>query len=123
MASTDIAKPIFIPMPGRVAVQLEERTRIGSLILPPGAQRSRVMGTIVAIGGDESDGEDYFDLAVGDQVLFGQNSGIMVSVGNESVLILSTREVLCRLNWSDGSGRPRVTTEGEGEIDDGVPAA
>lgn len=96
MSDLDKGTPRFIPMPGRVAVRLHSEDRVGSLIIPPQYQKSRVMGTIIALGDDESEGEDW-DLTVGELVLFGMNAGIQVQVGRESVLLLRTSEILCKV--------------------------
>lgn len=99
--------PTFLPMPGKIVVRLHEDERIGSLLLPPSAQRSKVLGTIIAIGGDEEEDDDssFYPLAVGDVVLFGQNSGIRVEVDRVSVLILRTSEILTKVHWHDENGQ------------------
>lgn len=103
-------KPIFHPMPGRVIVQLDTRDRVGALFLPAQSRESRVLGMILAIGSDEADGE-FFDLKVGDMVMFGQHAGVTVTIEQEKALILGTKEILCRVEWEDGEGR-RPEVEG-----------
>ena len=105
------AKVTFLPTPGRVVVKLDTRDRIGSLFLPRQSQESRSLGKIIAIGSDEEEG-DFYDLKIGDLVMFGQHAGVRVTVEGESALILGTREIVCRVVFSDGEGeRPDVRFE------------
>lgn len=91
-------QPVFHPMPGRVVVELITSTEYNGIIIPAVSQKERVMGTILAIGGDEAEGEEW-DLAVGDTVCFGRSSGIELEVDRARVLVLRTAEILCKLTW------------------------
>jgi Co-chaperonin GroES (HSP10) len=92
--------PQFHPMPGKIVVDLLVEDEIGGIIIPAQYARTRVMGTVRALGGDEEEGE-FFDLAIGDTVLFGQNSGVEVTVDRVRVLILRTSEILCKVTWTN----------------------
>jgi len=91
-------KPHFLPMPGKIVVDLITEEEIGGIIIPSQYQKIRVMGTIRALGTDEDEG-DFYDLAVGDTVIFSQNSGVEVTVDRTKVLILRTSEILCKVEW------------------------
>lgn len=94
--------PSFHPMPGKIVVEPFTESNVGNLWLPE--DRSRVMGTVVAVGGDELEGDDY-PVSVGDVVLFSQNSGVKIRVDRVEVLVFRTSEILCTITWSDdGNG-------------------
>ena len=104
-------KPIFDPMPGKIAVRLLEEQTQGGLILPNDV-KSRVLGEVIAIGGDEEEG-DFYDLAIGDVVMFGVNSGVKVGVDEittdggrrrHEVLIFRTAEILTKVRWEEPDG-------------------
>ena len=94
-------KPVFHPMPGKIVVDLITEEEIGGIIIPAQYQQQRVIGTIRALGDDEEEG-DFYDLKVGDTVLFGRNSGVEVTVDRIKVLVLRTSEILCKVTW-DGT--------------------
>jgi co-chaperonin GroES (HSP10) len=88
----------FHPMPGKIVVRLHTEEKVGNLYLPTDARQSRVMGRVIALGDDETEGDPY-ELEVGDMILFTMAAGARVRVDREEVVILHTREVLCRLTW------------------------
>ena len=88
-------------MPGKIVVAAERQERIGTLFLPPDSMKSPVMGTIIAICGDEEGGDEYYPLAVGDVVLFNRNSGVKVTVGREEYLFFRVAEILARVTWEE----------------------
>jgi co-chaperonin GroES (HSP10) len=90
--------PVFHPMPGKIVVRPITETQVGNIWLPE--DRSRVMGEVLAIGGDEDEGDD-FPIAVGDTVLFSRNSGVRIKVDRTEVLVFRTAEILCRITWSE----------------------
>lgn len=98
------AKPIFHPMPGKIVVQPTTEDKVGNLWLPN--DKSRVMGTVLAVGGDEMDGDDY-PVRVGDTVMFSQNSGVKIKVDRHEVLIFRTSEILCTVTWEGEDGNDR----------------
>lgn len=89
-------KPIFHPMPGKIVVEPFTEDTVGGIILMN--DKSRVMGTVIAVGGDEEEGDEY-EVAVGDIVLFHQNSGVKVRVDRVEVLIFRTSEILSTITW------------------------
>jgi co-chaperonin GroES (HSP10) len=92
--------PEFHPMPGKIVVDLITEEEVNGIIIPSQYQQLRVIGTIRALGDDEEEG-DYYDLRVGDTVLFSRNSGVEVTVDRVKVLVLRTSEILCKVTWDD----------------------
>lgn len=90
--------PKFHPMPGKIVVEPFTETQVGGLWLPE--DRSRVLGVVIAVGGDEDEGDEY-DVKVGDVVLFSRNSGVKVSVDRIEVLVFRTSEILCTVTWDE----------------------
>lgn len=101
--------PRFHPMPGKIAVQLLKEPTLGGLILP--TDTSNVMGIVVALGGDEEDGDAY-ELDEGDVVMFSGTSGVKVGTDGlvdgsrrrEEVRIFRTAEILCKVTWEKSDG-------------------
>lgn len=91
--------PRFHPMPGKIVVEPFTEDQVGGLWLPN--DKSRVMGTVIAVGGDEDDEGDDYDVKVGDVVLFHQNSGVKVKVDRVEVLFFRTSEILCTVTWEE----------------------
>lgn len=93
-------QPRFHPMPGKIVVDLITEDEINGILIPPQYQKQRVIGTIREIGDDEEEG-DFFDLKIGDTVVFSQNSGVEVTVDRVKVLFLRTNEILCKVTWNE----------------------
>jgi co-chaperonin GroES (HSP10) len=125
--SVDYRQPLLLPLNGRIVVEAisEEKTPSG-LYLPTNtsSEQRTTIGKVVALPGfnyeeldeverrryHEGTGgcEDYQgDLMIGDVVLFGQNSGMLMDVGVGSArrraIILRESEVLCKVRKADGS--------------------
>lgn len=94
-------RPVFHPMPGKIVVEAIEETDYQGLILPYDT-KSRVLGRVIAVGGDEEDGDDY-PVAVGDIVLFHQNSGVKVRIERTEVLFFRTAEILSTITWEEAA--------------------
>lgn len=113
--------PILLPMNGRIVVEVvsEEKTP-GGLYLPTSAaaEQRATIGKVIALPGflvsdveDEGvvpDGEEYLgNLRIGNVVLFGQNSGMLIDVGHgqarRKAIILRETEVLCKVSNPDGT--------------------
>lgn len=90
-------KPEFHPLPGKVAVEVDKSEKQGILYLPASAQESRVYGRVIAIG------LDVEDVKVGDEILFGKNSGVKVSLGRGEAVILRESEILTVVTWPEDS--------------------
>lgn len=105
-------KPTFVPMPGKIVVRpLEEKSTSGITIVSDmhgNVAKTRSIGEVIAIGGDESEGEDW-DLSVGDVVMYGMNSGVKAGLDEvreggvrvrHEVIIFRTNEILCKVIWN-----------------------
>jgi co-chaperonin GroES (HSP10) len=93
-------RPVWHPMPGKIIVEPLREERVNGLWLPDGSDTSRSMGTVIAIGGDESDGDEYI-LEVGDLVVYSRTSGVKIRVGNQDVVCFRTAEILTRITWAE----------------------
>lgn len=99
-------------------MRLVEEETVGGLILAQDIAsglagrngKSRVMGEVIAIGGDEDDGDEYFPVQVGDIVMFGVNSGVKIALdaigadGSRSrheVLVFRVNEILTKVVWDE----------------------
>lgn len=65
---------------------VEKKTASG-IIKPDSENPKSTQGTVVAIG------KEIEEYVVGDNVLFGNNSGILIDVEGESYLLMTEREV------------------------------
>lgn len=115
--------PTIIPSDGRIVVEpFEEHQTPSGIILPTigAAERRSTIGKVVALPGyifeelsDEQRGEHIraeidgieYDglLRIGDIVLFGQNSGMLIDIGygagRRRAIILRESEVLAKVTW------------------------
>lgn len=93
----------FKPMPGKIAIQRAEGREFteSGLVIPAAYRNKSQFGTVVAIyepfifnQQDMEETEAY--VKVGDKVIFGQHSGVEVTVGGETVTILKEAEILTK---------------------------
>lgn len=87
-------------MPGKIVVRLlleDEYTK--HIIVPAQYQKVKILGEVIALGGDEPLGDEEYPLAKGDIVCFSPSSGVNVTVGRDSVLVLKVTEILARVSW------------------------
>lgn len=86
------------PLADRVVIKaLEETEQMrGGLFIPDTAKEKPQQGEIVAVGpGRYEDGKLVpMSLKAGDKVLYGKYSGTEVTVNNETLLIISEKDVL-----------------------------
>ncbi|SRR5665213_1551284 len=86
------------PLADRVVIKaLEETEQMrGGLFIPDTAKEKPQQGEIVAVGpGRYEDGKLVpMSLKAGDKVLYGKYSGTEVTVSNETLLIISEKDVL-----------------------------
>lgn len=86
------------PLADRVVIKaLEETEQMrGGLFIPDTAKEKPQQGEIVAVGpGRYEDGKIVpMSLKAGDKVLYGKYSGTEVTVNNDTLLIISEKDVL-----------------------------
>ena len=87
------------PLHDRVVVRRteEEKTTASGLIIPDSATEKPSRGEVVAIGnGKKNDKGDVvsLDVAVGNQVLFGQYAGTEIKVDGEALLVMSESDIV-----------------------------
>ena len=86
------------PLADRVVIKaLEETEQMrGGLFIPDTAKEKPQQGEIIAVGpGRYEDGKLVpMSLKTGDKVLYGKYSGTEVTVNNETLLIISEKDVL-----------------------------
>ncbi len=86
------------PIGQRVLVKRLEAEEVssGGIFLPDSAQELSQEAEVVALGtgGKDEHGNDFsFSVAVGDKVLVGKYGGTEVSVGGESLLLLTEADI------------------------------
>ncbi|SHE36167.1 chaperonin GroES [Ferrithrix thermotolerans DSM 19514] len=91
------------PMEDRIVVrpaESEERTASG-LVIPDTAKEKPQQGEVLAVGPGrraEASGEIIpLDVKVGDRVVYSKYGGTEISVDGEDLLILSSRDVLAKV--------------------------
>lgn len=111
--------PVLLPMNGRIVVEAvaEDKTP-GGLYLPSSAaaEQRATIGKVIALPQgyavvEEDEDPGYVSLIeplrLGDVVLFGQNSGMLIDVGHgqarRKAIILRETEVLCKVSNPDGT--------------------
>ena len=92
------------PLDDRIVVkpnEAEERTASG-LVIPDTAKEKPQQGAVLAVGpGRWSDDEGKhfaLDIKVGDTVLYSKYGGTEITVDGEDLLILSSRDVLAKID-------------------------
>ena len=89
----------FRPLHDRVLIKVldsEEKTA-GGIIIPDSAKEKPQEGEVIAVGpgAKNEDGKlSPMDVKVGDTVMFGQYSGSEITVGEETLLVMSEDEIV-----------------------------
>jgi len=93
------------PLQDRIVIkQAEAEERIGSIVVPTGAQEKPLEGAVVAVGpGRVLDNGDRLEVSVkvGDTVLFSKFSGTEVEIDKTSYLIIREPDVIGILHRDD----------------------
>jgi len=92
-------KPLGDRVVVKVAVVEEQKTKSG-LFVPDTAKEKPQEAEVLAVGpGPLNDkGERVpMDIAVGDKVIFSKYGGMEIKMGDETVLILTERDILAKL--------------------------
>ena len=94
------------PLEDRIVVrpnESEERTASG-LVIPDTAKEKPQQGEVLAVGEGrwDEDGEKRIpvDVKVGDTVVYSKYGGTEITVDGEDLLILTSRDVLAKVNKS-----------------------
>ncbi len=91
-------------MPGKVIIKVAENniTEDGLYLVNSARQ---TMGKIISVYDDfidpDTDAEVTPFLSVGDTVIFGQHSGVEVTINREKYIILVEREILCKITFEE----------------------
>ncbi|MEN6349155.1 MAG: co-chaperone GroES [Syntrophomonas sp.] len=92
------------PLGDRLVVKIvevaEEKTKSG-LYVPDTAKEKPQEGEVLAVGPgalNEKGERIPMDVAVGDKVIFSKYGGTEVKIDGEEVLIMSSRDILAKLN-------------------------
>jgi len=92
------------PLEDRIVVRPAEaeETTISGLVIPDSAKGKPQQGEVLAVGPDqraENSGELIaMELAPGDTVVYSKYGGTEITIDGEDVLILSSRDVLAKVN-------------------------
>jgi len=99
------------PLEDRIVVrpgEAEETTHSG-LVIPDTAKEKPQQGEVLAVGPGrraENTGELIpLDISVGDTVVYSKYGGTEITVDGEELLILSSRDVLAKLDTAPAKGR------------------
>ena len=91
------------PLEDRIVVRPgeAEETTVSGLVIPDTAKEKPQQGEVLAVGPGrraENSGELIpLDIAVGDSVVYSKYGGTEITVDGEDVLILSSRDVLAKV--------------------------
>ncbi len=92
------------PLEDRIVVRAgeAEETTVSGLVIPDTAKEKPQQGEVLAVGPGrraEQSGEVIpIDLAVGDNVVYSKYGGTEITIDGEDLLILSSRDVLAKIN-------------------------
>ena len=96
------------PLEDRIVVRPAEavETTISGLVIPDTAKEKPQQGEVLAVGPGrraENSGELIaMELAAGDTVVYSKYGGTEITVDGEDVLILSSRDVLAKVDGGSG---------------------
>ena len=96
------------PLDDRIVVRSSEpeQTTVSGLVIPDTAKEKPQQGEVLAVGPGrraENTGEVIpLDLKVGDIVVYSKYGGTEITVDGEDVLILSSRDVLAKVEAKSG---------------------
>ena len=99
------------PLEDRIVVRPSEseETTASGLVIPDTAKEKPQQGEVLAVGPgkrSEQTGELIpLDVAVGDTVVYSKSGGTEIAVDGEDVLILTSRDVLAKVE--SGSGKKK----------------
>ena len=92
------------PLEDRIVVKPgeEEEKTVSGIVIPDTAKEKPQEGSVVAVGpGRFEDGARVpLDVAVGDTVIYSKYGGTEITIDGEDVLILSSRDVLAKVESS-----------------------
>jgi chaperonin GroES len=72
--------------------RIEQKSKMGSLIIPDSSRPSQKIGVVVAIGNIDSE-----FLSVGDQVIYAGYAGVEITHEGEDYLLLNEIEIYCNI--------------------------
>jgi chaperonin GroES len=96
------------PLEDRIVVRPAEavETTISGLVIPDTAKEKPQQGEVLAVGpgrrADNSGELIAMELSVGDSVVYYKYGGTEITVDGEDVLILSSRDVLAKVDAASG---------------------
>ena len=96
------------PLEDRIVVRPAEaeETTISGLVIPDTAKEKPQQGEVLAVGEGrwDEDGEKRIpvDVSVGDTVVYSKYGGTEITVDGEDLLILSSRDVLAKVQGKAG---------------------
>lgn len=99
------------PMPGKIVVKPDSSDKqVGGIWLIRNARQT--LGQIMAIYQEFSDPDTGSDvepfLKVGDWVIFGNHSGVEVTINRDKYIVMNEREVLCRIKDPEQVEKPTM---------------
>jgi chaperonin GroES len=101
------------PLEDRIVVRPAEavETTISGLVIPDTAKEKPQQGEVLAVGpgrrADNSGELIAMELSVGDSVVYSKYGGTEITVDGEDVLILSSRDVLAKVEGASGGKKKK----------------
>src|SRR5262245_57834629 len=99
-----VTKPAqrLIPLADKLVLRpvVQEEVLSSGIVIPDTAKEKPNEGEIIAVGPGRRDDDGKIvpmDVAVGDRVLYAKYTGQEVKVGNEELIVLSEKDILCKV--------------------------
>jgi len=92
----------LIPLADKLVIKpvVQEEVLSSGIVIPDTAKEKPQQGEIIAVGPgklDDAGKRIPMDLKVGDRVLYAKYSGQEVKIDQEEVIVLSEKDVLCKV--------------------------
>jgi len=100
----------LIPLGDRLVIKavVQEEVLASGIVIPDTAKEKPQQGEVIAVGPGRLDDEGKripMELKKGDRVLYAKYSGQEVKIDQEEYIVLSEKDVLCKVQQSQ-TGRP-----------------
>ena len=103
MATATKSKMKLVPLGDRLVIQPVEQEEVlaSGIVIPDTAKEKPQQGEVLAAGPGRLDDDGKrigMDVKVGDRVLYAKYSGQEIKIDQEEYIVLSEKDVLCKVN-------------------------